>query len=175
MQLQDSETLLLELYPNRSVLKLWFFTKCIPAALISAFLAFWALSFFGGVIFQSNFGFEYGVLFAIPAAIIVLVVATIYIHYLRKSYIYTVTNKRVNFQGGILRYADRSIQYERITNVEKSQNLFERILGLESIWLHTAGYSGANRKAEIVFEGLKDVSHALTTINKMKQDQAAST
>ena len=175
MQLQDSETLLLELRPDRSVLKLWFITKCVPAGLVSAFFAFWALSFFGGVIFQSNLGFEYGAIFAIPAAILGLIAATIYIRFLRNSYIYTVTNKRVNFQGGILRYADRSVLYERITNVEKSKNLLERILGLESIWVHTAGYSGANRRAEIVFEGLEDVGEVLTTINKMKQDQSAST
>ena len=175
MQLHDGETLLLELHPERSVLKIWFFTKCVAASLISAFLTFWALSFFGGMIFQSNFGFVHGISFAIPVAIIVLIVAIIYIHFLQKTYIYTVTNKRVNFQGGILRYADRSVQYERITNVEKSKNLFERILGLESIWVHTAGYSGAKKKAEIVFEGLIDVGDALATINKMKQDQSAST
>ena len=175
MQLLDGETLLLELHPERSVLKIWFFTKCVPAALLGAIFAVLAISIFGWLIFQSNFDFLYVIFFIIPVAIIALFVAIIYIHFLRKTYIYTVTSKRVNFQGGILRYADRSIQYEKITNVEKSRNLFERILGLESIWVHTAGYSGANNKPEIVFEGLIDVSDALTTINKMQQDQSAST
>ena len=175
MQLQDGETLLLEIHPERSVLKIWFFTKCVTTALLSAFLTYWALAFFGGLIFQSSFGFVHGISIAIPVAIIALFVSIIYIHFLRKTYIYTVTNKRVNFQGGILRYADRSIQYERITNVEKSKNFFERILGLESIWVHTAGYSGTKQKAEIIFEGLIDVSDALFTINKIKQDQSAST
>ena len=121
MQLQDGETLLLEIHPERSVLKIWFFTKCVTTALLSAFLTYWALAFFGGMIFESNFGFVHGTSFAIPVAIIVLIVAIIYIHFLQKTYIYTVTNKRINFQGGILRYADRSIQYERITNVEKAR------------------------------------------------------
>ena len=75
----------------------------------------------------------------------------------------------MNFQGGILRFADRSVQYDRITNVEKSQNFFERIIGIESIWVHTAGFSGRQGRAEVVFEGLKNADQLLSEFNKLKQ------
>ena len=169
MQLQTEETLVSEIRPEHSLLKKWFFTKSIVAAFFGAFLTFWAFSFFGGFIFQTEAGFIYGAALAIPIGIIVLIGAHIYTRFLLKTHVYTITDKRVNFQGGILRYADRSVQYDRITNIEKSRNFFERIIGIESIWVHTAGFSGAQRKAEVVFEGLKNADHLLSEINKLKQ------
>ena len=172
MQLQNEEILVAEIRPERALLKKWFFTKSIVAAFTGAFLTFWAFSFFGGVIFQTEVGFFYGGGLAIPIGVIVLISAHIYTHFLLKTCIYTVTDKRVNFQGGILRYTDRSVQYDRITNVEKTQNFFERIIGIESIWVHTAGFSGRQGKAEVVFEGLKKGDHLLSEINKLKQKQS---
>ena len=169
MQLQNDETLIAEVRPERALLKKWFFTKGITAAFIGGFLTFWAFSFFGGFIFQTGDGFRLGAVLAVPIGIIVLICAHIYTRFLLKTYIYAITDKRVNFQGGILRYADRSVQYDRITNVEKSKNFFERLIGIESIWVHTAGFSGKQSKAEIVFEGLKDADHLLSEINKLKQ------
>ena len=169
MQLQNDETLIAEIRPERTLLKKWFFTKGITAAFTGAFLTFWALSFFGGVIFETEAGFSLGLVLAIPIGIVVLICAHIYTRFLLKTHIYTITDKRVNFQGGIIRYADRSVQYDRITNVEKSKNFFERLIGIEGIWVHTAGFSGKQAKAEIVFEGLKDADHLLSEINKLKQ------
>ena len=172
MQLQNEETLVAEIRPERALLKKWFFTKTIVAAFTGAFLTFWAFSFFGGAIFQTEAGFFYGIILAVPVGVVVLIGAQIYIRFLLKTYIYTVTDKRVNFQGGILRYADRSVQFDRITNVEKSKNFFERMIGIESIWVHTAGFSGKQGKAEVIFEGLKDGDHLLSEINKLKQKQS---
>ena len=73
MQLQNEEILLSEVCPDRALLKKWFFTKSIVAAFTGAFLTFWAFSFFGGVIFQTEVGFFYGGGLAIPIGLIVLV------------------------------------------------------------------------------------------------------
>ena len=169
MQLQSDESLIAEVRPVPALLKKWFFTKGISSAFIGGFLTIWSLSFFGGILFQTEFGFVVGGFLAIPIGIVVLICAYVYTRFLLKTYIYTITDKRVNFQGGILRYADRSVQYDRITNVEKSKNFFERLIGIEGIWVHTAGFSGSKGKAEIIFEGLKDADYLLTEINKLKQ------
>ena len=170
MQLQNDETLIAEIRPERALLKKWFFTKGISAAFIGGFLTYWSFSFFGGILFQTDSGFQLGGILVIPVGIIVLICAYVYTRFLIKTYIYTITDKRINFQGGILRYADRSVQYDRITNVEKSKNFFERLIGIEGIWVHTAGFSGGKGKAEIVFEGLKNADHLLSEINKLKQN-----
>ena len=173
MQLQPEETLVSEIRPEHSLLKQWFFTRSIVASFFGAFLTFWAFSFFGGFIFQTEAGFIYGAALTIPIGIIVLIGAHFYTRFLHKTHVYTITDKRVNFQGGILRYADRSVQYDRITNIGKSRNFFERIIGIESIWVHTAGFSGAQRKAEVVFEGLKNADQLLSEINKIKKKHSA--
>ena len=183
MRLQNGETLTMEMRPERAVLKIWLFTKCIPAAFIGGFLVFWAITFFGTILSPGSDiapsetvyihpTVPVAILLAGLAVIVIFIAALIYISFLQKTYVYTLTSKRVNFQGGILRYRDRSVNYDKIHNVEKSQNFFERMIWLESIWVHTAGYSGPKKKAEIVFEGLRDVGDALAEINKMKQSQS---
>ena len=169
MQLQEGENILLELRPEKDVLKIWVFTKCVPAAFLGAFLTVWAFGFFGGMMGYAA-GFEMGILLAGPAAIVMFIGTLVYISFLRKTYVYRVTNRRCNFEGGIIRYADRSVTYDRITNVEKSQNLLERIIGIQSVWVQTAG-TGV-RKPEIVFEGLLNADAPLSEINRLKQGAA---
>ena len=167
MHLQDGETVLMELRPEKDVLKVWVFTKCIPAVFMGVFLSFWAFSFFGGMMGNPS-AMGMGIVIAGPGAIIIFIGTLVYISYLRKTFVYHVTDRRCNFEGGIFRYADRSVTYDRITNVEKSQNLLERIIGIESIWVQTAG-TGL-KKPEIVFAGLMDADAPLSAINRMKQE-----
>ncbi len=172
MQLQQGETVLLELRPEKDILKIWVVTKCFPAAFFGAFIVFWAFGFFGGLLGNSS-AMELGMEITIPVAVIIFIGSLVYISYLRKTFIYHVTNQRCNFEGGIIRYADRSVTFERITNVEKSQNLLERIIGIQSVWVQTAGTG--YKRPEIVFEGLLDADTPLATINKMKQEMKQGT
>ena len=95
--------------------------------------------------------------------IITFVIVIMYHHYLRKTFVYYITNKRCVFQGGIIKKIRRSIPYNKITDIEISQNLAERLLGITRINIHTA--SMGTNKSEISFFALKDAETPFTYIN----------
>ncbi len=69
-----------------------------------------------------------------------------------------------------MRRVERSVHYHKVTDVEMSQNIFERILGISTLNIFTPGTSsgGGNssfQKAEISFIGLKDNEGPANTIN----------
>lgn len=178
MKLQEGENIIHELQPESKVLGIWIFTKCLPAAFISAFLSFWCFGFFGGMFCaatqsKSAWPIAAGGIMALIAAPTLFILALIYCSYLRRTYVYYVTNQRCVFHGGILRRIERSIPYHKITDVEMSQNIIERIIGISSLKIFTPGTGSmvaspfGGQRAEITFVGLKDNETPATTINEI--------
>jgi len=185
MKLQEGERLIHELRPDPKVLGIWFFTKCLPAAFIGAFLSFWCFGFFGGmfcVVTQSKSAWPIamGGIMALVIAPLLLVLGLIYCSYLRRTYTYYITNQRCIFHGGIIRRIKRSIPYHKITDVEMSQNIIERILGISSLNLFTPGTGSmmaspfGGQRAEISFVGLKDNETPANTINEILRKYRAT-
>ncbi len=105
MKFQTDEKVIHELKPDSKVLGLWFFTKCIPATLISAFLSFWFFGFFGGMFCaatksNSAWPLATGGITAIIIAPAILILSIIYCKYLQKTHTYYITNQRCIFKGG---------------------------------------------------------------------------
>tara|TARA_B100000929_G_C15494267_1_gene415495 strand:- start:858 stop:2216 length:1359 start_codon:yes stop_codon:yes gene_type:complete len=121
-----------------------------------------------GVLLKSFTKFSEGVLIFV---IIAFGIVIMYHHALRKTYVYYITNQRCVFQGGIIKKIRRSIPYNKITDVEISQNIAERLLGITSINIHTA--SMGTHKSEISFVGLKDAETPLTDINNNMESGSA--
>lgn len=176
MKLQEGENIIHELRPESKILGIWIFTKCLPAAFIGAFLSFWCFGFFGGmfcVVAQSKSAcpIVMGGITALIAAPSLFILALIYCSYLRRTYVYYVTNQRCVFHGGILRRIERSVPYHKITDVEMSQNIIERMLGISSLKIFTPGTGSmmaspfGGQRAEISFVGLKDNETPATAIN----------
>lgn len=179
MKLQEGERILHELRPEAPLLGIWFFTKCIPAGFVGAFLAMWFLAFFGvfAVIFgrvpavDPHWPFSAGGITGLIGGPVVLVCAVIYCSYLRRTYVYYVTNQRCVFHGGIIRRVERSVHYHKITDVERSQHIVERLLGISTLKIFTPGTAGfpvfpfAGERAEITMVGLKDNEAPATTIH----------
>ncbi len=177
MKVQEGETIIHELRPESAVLGLWFFTKCLLAAFVGGFLCFWCFGFFGGILIgvarrtDSSFPLAAGAVMALIVALVVLVLGLVYCSFLRKTYVYYITNQRCIFHGGILRRIERSVHYHKITDVEMSQNIFERILGISSLKIFTPGTASmkmspfGGEKAEITFVGLRDNELPAATIN----------
>lgn len=179
MKLQEGERILHELRPEAPLLGIWFFTKCIPAGFVGAFLAMWFLAFFGvfAVIFgrvpavDPQWPFSAGGITGLIGGPVVLVCAVIYCSYLRRTYVYYVTNQRCVFHGGIIRRVERSVHYHKITDVERSQHIVERLLGISTLKIFTPGTAGfpvfpfAGERAEITMVGLKDNEAPATTIH----------
>lgn len=166
MRLQEGETILHEARPKPAILWLWLFTKCLPSGAIGAFFAA------GGamtilIITTDVPGWNHVPFFLIiPAAAafgaaVFLSAGLIYCAYLRRTYVYYITSQRCVFHGGILRKVERSVPYHKITDVEMSQNIFERVLGISSLGIFTPGTASLSpnapwQRAEISFVGLKD-------------------
>ncbi len=168
MRLQKGETLIQELRPEPAVLVVWLLDKClIPAMVVGGFCAPIAV-LLAGVVSAATFiaGF-------IAGTVAGLLLALFYHAALRETYAYYITDRRCVFQGGILRRVERSVPYHKITDVERSQRLVERALGLSTLNIFTPGTSsmrGSSRsvqQAEVSFVGLKDSETPAHTINGM--------
>ena len=80
--------------------------------------------------------------------------------------------------GGIVRYRECSISYHKVTDVELSRNLLERVLGLSSIRIFTPGTSssfsfgwfGGGQSPELKYEGLGSAEEPAESINVQVRD-----
>ncbi len=183
MRLIEGEQVIHEMRPEQNILVIWFFTKALPFAVVATFiinmLLVWAL-WLPGVLGLGKrpdelFIFSSGGIFAaLGIGCLCLLVGLIYIVYLRRTYVYYVTNQRCVFHGGILRRVERSIPYHKVTDVEMSQNIVERILGMSRLNIFTPGtastygsYPGGGQRAEISFVALRDSETPANTINEI--------
>ncbi len=87
------------------------------------------------------------------------VITQIYLHYLMKTYRYIITNRRCIFIGGIFKRVERSVPHKKITDIQRSQNIIERILGIWNIEVFTPGTASIQvgyrkARAELNFDGL---------------------
>ncbi len=142
--LQEEEKVIYEGYPQPVILVLWFFKALFFAVIISFFI-----NTFLTVLTRNftSYGINYFLVF-IP----VLVISFIYQIFLRRSYHYYITNERVIFQGGILLRQIKNVPYHKVTDVSIYQNIIERIIGISTLNVHTAG-TGV-QMPEIRFVGL---------------------
>lgn len=178
MKLQDDERILHELRPQGGLLVIWFFTKCIPAAFAAVVLSGVLFGVFAAIVA----GVESGVSFPVGAGVtaawifpfLVLVLTFLYYVFLLRSYVYYITNQRCVFHGGIFRRIERSVPYHKITDVEISQHIGERILRIARVHLFTPGTGsmvaspfGGQQRAEISFIGLRDSETPADTINSI--------
>ncbi len=96
---------------------------------------------------------DFGTLFAYLGGIAGLyAISVAYSFFLRKTYKYSISNKTVNFEGGILNKKFKNVPYHKITDITKSQTIIQRIFGIYDLHVQTAGSSFA----EISFVGIKD-------------------
>lgn len=178
MKLQEGENTIHELRPEPNLLGIWFFTKCLLPAIAGAFVSFFCFTVLGAVFWDANnsnslLPLAAGGIAALIAGPVILVLGLVYCSFLRKTYLYYITNQRCVFHGGILRRIERSIPYHKITDVEMSQNIIERILGISTLKIFTPGTGSmmvspfGGQRAELCFVGLKDNETPASTINEI--------
>jgi len=95
-----------------------------------------------------------------------------YLALLRKTYVYTITNQRCVFRGGILWRRERSVPYHKVTDVEQSQIIFERLFGIGRVKIYTPGTG--QMQAEIVLVGLEDTETPAAAINEILRQYRAT-
>ena len=170
MKLQEGEKILHELRPESNILVIWFFTKCLILPIIVAVPSSFLFGF--GISESSKAFVTLGLIFLILAPV-ALILLFAYCICLKATYAYYITNRRCVFCGGIIHKIQRSAPYHKITDVEMSQNIIERMLGISTINIFTPGTGSIQgsgiQKAEISFTGLKDNETPAETINEILQ------
>jgi len=172
MKPMEGENIIHELRPARNLLVIWFFTKCLPLGFIGL-----AVTPVFGILESIERLDKSKIVFLIVVCVALIlagiILGLVYYIFLRRTYIYYITNKRCVFHGGIIRRVERSVPYHKITDVEMSQHIVERILRISKLNIFTPstgsmspGQIGGQR-AELSFVGLKDNETPVTTINEI--------
>ncbi|MBR9679774.1 MAG: PH domain-containing protein [Candidatus Altiarchaeota archaeon] len=115
-------------------------------------------------------------LFTIPLLLLFpsLVLAYLLVTFLGFAYIrayfqtilYNIGGKEVSWSRGVFFKRTSVVPYTRITNIDAVQGPVQRWLGLGTLKLQTAGYSGQNVRAELRIEGVEELDKLRTTIAK---------
>lgn len=111
---------------------------------------------------------------ALVVAGIAAVLIQIYLIYLRKTYRYIITNRRCIFVGGILKRIERTVPYKKITDIQRTQNIIERLLGIWNVQVFTPGTASmqigqAKARAELNYDGLINSEELYEIVNKHTQ------
>jgi len=176
MKLMEGEEILMETRPEPKLLVIWFLKACLVPFLVIGILFIFISPAFGDMFEIFSDRKDKLLTFWLPVVIgivlLITIIACVYCVFLRRTYIYTITNCRCVFSGGILRHVQHSVPYHKITDVEMSQNIIERMLGISSLGIYTPGTGsmsngGSGRRPEIAYVGLKDNDTPAETINSI--------
>ena len=69
---------------------------------------------------------------------------------------YKITKEEVVWKGGVFFKKTSIVPYAKITNIDITQGPIERLFGISTIRLQTAGYSGPQASAEIKLTGIEN-------------------
>jgi len=158
LNLQTGEQVLYESKPEPSMLGYWFLSRIVSLALLILVCFGWLPIMFHYLDKQVPL-----LNYIIWGLITFLVLLFLYLIPLLKSHKYYITNKRVFAQAGVASKRERSIMFNKITDVTISQNIFERMFKISKLHIHTAGTSG---RAEICFLGLGETNTPEKIISK---------
>ena len=99
--------------------------------------------------------------FLIPALIIVRI---IYIILIRKNQFYTITEREVSSEGGVLTRFNQTLRMDQIQSVSYTQTLIQQILGCGNIVVSSA----ATHRAGLVLFNIDNVKDVYGAIEKYR-------
>lgn len=142
---------LMEFGPDKKYLQkrqlvafMWFFFTLI--IVLGTFLGL----YFGG----DNKPTALIVLFSVGGVIVVWYIFwVIYLSYYYKSMIYQLKENEMIVRRGVFHKIEKNVPFRAVTNLAIFRSLFDRMFGIGTIRLHTAGYSGTPLPEENI-EGL---------------------
>ncbi len=87
-------------------------------------------------------------------ALITILVGYIMIHYYYLTINYKVTDEEIFVNRGLITKSNKIVPYRTITNIDIKQGPFDRILGIGSIEIQTAGFSAGKTGPEERLDGV---------------------
>ena len=82
-----------------------------------------------------------------------------------RSLEYKITSTSVTVSSGVINKVLKTVPFKKITNVEIRRGMYDRLTGLATIRIHTAGYSGTTT-AEGIIEGIEEYEKVYEQILK---------
>lgn len=86
-------------------------------------------------------------------ALIWFILWLVFLSYYFRSMIYQLKEKEMIAKRGVFSKIEKNVPFRAVTNLEIFRSLFDRLFGIGTIRLHTAGYSGTPLPEENI-EGL---------------------
>ncbi|MCP4760461.1 MAG: PH domain-containing protein [archaeon] len=120
-----------------------------------------------------NFGVGILTVCLIVPSVVILISTTIYSIYYVKNFSYEISEKFFIVRSGVLTKHKVTIPFSRIQNMNISQGVFDRIFGLYTVKIETAGstmgasQSGGTGRSEGFIPALKDPSRLEQIINRL--------
>lgn len=114
----------------------------------------WRISSYIGMIFLSAFiaapiALATGsILFSLIPFIVILPLTEWMVRLSYKNYKYELVKDALKIEKGVITKVYKSIPYGRIQNVDIQRGILSRMLGLSTVLVHTAGYSGPQQYAQ---------------------------
>lgn len=98
----------------------------------------------------------------IAAVAVVLVLVLLSGLLARRRTTYTITSQRLTIQKGLLSHELHETRLERVQNVNSSQSIFERLLGVGTVDFDTAG----SADYDFAFRGVADPRQIVRTVDR---------
>jgi uncharacterized membrane protein YdbT with pleckstrin-like domain len=157
METLQGEELIWTGHPSWRMLMIYY-VKYTIVSLIPA--AIWVLLNAAGVDVSSAIFF---------GATVVALICTYVIGWLRlRTTAYTLTSTRIHVRTGIVSRQEHSAQLTRVQNVNVSQTMFQRLLGIGDVDWDTAGTEEAS--SEFRFRGVDDPSRLSRIVDERLHD-----
>ena len=180
MKCRPNEEILHEIRPEPELLRYWFITKSVPFSFTIGIFIF-QFGFVAGVFLApqetlNRFTFSAAAATCALSWLFGLSLCHWYFCQLKKTYVYYITTERCVFHGGIIKLIERSVPYHKITDVEQSRNILERLFGIGNLNIYTPGTASMAfspftwQSSELAFAGIKDLEEPAETIQGILAD-----
>jgi membrane protein YdbS with pleckstrin-like domain len=139
--------------------------KLVPYTFTSTGIVFGLaiIPFFVFLFIISSHTVAYSLLAVVAAA------GIIFVWWVKKFYttvFYKITGKEITARSGVWFRKTSIVPHSRITNIDLTQGPVERLYGISTIIIQTAGYSGTHPYAEIKLAGLENPGEVEKVLQK---------
>jgi putative membrane protein len=125
-----------------------------------------ALVFFGAPSLQAVFGSGGGLVAVVGVALVAVGIVAYAVAWYRR-YVYELTPETFDIRSGVLSRREREIPLRRIQNVDISQSVVQRALGLAVVNLETAG--GGDTEAELQFVSEAEADRLQADVSRLRR------
>ena len=81
---------------------------------------------------------------AVPAVVVFVVVAAVYAQYRYRNWLFEVHDDHLEIEYGVVRKVSVVVPYVRVQHIDTNRGPVERLLGLATLRVYTAGSAGAD-------------------------------